>query len=92
MVRIIGVAADSKYVSPWEEPQPYIYGLSTMLGPAQASLADYLFLRTRTAPETLIPIVRRIWDEVGNGQPHQLDLRTFRDETLKIPKEATTSG
>ncbi len=79
-VEIVGVARDAKYRSLWEPQQPCIYVLLPNTSPA-----NFLLLRTRSASDSLIPLIQREWNTLGLQQP----LTGFRtgSELLKLSLE-----
>lgn len=56
---VIGVARDSKYFTPIETPQPYFY-LSLPQSETGLLRELHVLVRTARAPETAIPILRRV--------------------------------
>jgi predicted permease len=75
---IVGVVHDSRYGSPWEESQPYLYVADTQSG----SPASYLILRTGGRPDDFASTVSKEWNEILPQSP----LYEFRtaDDLLKV--------
>lgn len=85
---VAGVAHDSKYTSPWEQAQPYLYL------PAEQSQfpAGHLIVRTRVKPETLLPAIRQQWDAIAPGVP-LYDIHTGDEEVgLSLAPQRLASG
>ena len=65
LVQVAGVARDSKYVSVWEAPQPYIYFAAWQWHYP----ATNLIVRTRGAPQGLVREVERSWQGTSPNVP-----------------------
>jgi putative ABC transport system permease protein len=65
LLEVVGQARDSKYVSVWEQPEPYMYFAAW-----QWQLpAGNLIVRTRGEPGTLLHEIQRKWQEGFPGAP-----------------------
>ncbi len=65
LLEVVGLARDSKYVSVWEQPEPYMYFAAW-----QWQLpAGNLIVRTRGEPGTLLREIQRKWQEAFPGAP-----------------------
>ena len=65
LVQVVGLARDSKFVSIWEHPQPYIYfAVWQWHWPA-----TNLIVRTRGKPRGLMHEIQRRWEEASPNVP-----------------------
>jgi predicted permease len=63
--QVIGVARDVRSASVWEDAKPCVYlPISAATPPA-----NVLIVRTHSAPERFIPMVRREWERLAPGVP-----------------------
>ncbi|MGH9666081.1 MAG: FtsX-like permease family protein, partial [Bryobacteraceae bacterium] len=87
-VEVVGVAADAKYNSIWEQPQPYLY-----LPAAQSGFpGGHLIVRTLGRPEALIPAIRRQWDCLAPRVP-LYDVHTGEDDVnLSLAPQRLAAG
>jgi len=65
LVQVVGLARDSKYVSVWEQAQPYIY-FAAWQWPYPAT---NLIVQTRGDPQGLIHEIQRSWQEASPSVP-----------------------
>ena len=68
---VIGIAANAKYESVWDKPEPYVY----FAGAQARTPAGNLVLRTAAPPATLIPAARQAFQAAG-GRAAWLDAVT----------------
>jgi predicted permease len=65
LVAVVGLARDSKYVSVWEHPQPYVYFAVWQWHYPVGSL----IVRTRGKPQGLVREIQRGWQEASPNAP-----------------------
>lgn len=65
LVQVVGLARDSKYVSVWEHPQPYIYFAAWQWHYP----ATNLIVRTRGEPQDLVHEIQRSWQGASPNVP-----------------------
>ena len=86
--QIVGIAADSKYHTVWESPQPHVYEalLQTRI------LHSTAIVRTRRDPAEVIPAIRREWDRLLPGV-QLLGIHTGREQVDRsLARERAAAG